>query len=106
MPELPKHEAQGAVQQEESFRGDRCVYNLKLSESFLSESRITVWPTCPFDLPFDTLKAQLLAQISAKSNLTMITYDDYNIEWIVPRIVHAPDEVCTTLLILFSSNIL
>jgi hypothetical protein len=37
-----KHEAQGPSNKEEGFRGDRCVYNLKLFESFLSESRITV----------------------------------------------------------------
>lgn len=36
------------------------------------------------DLPFDTLKAQLLAQISVKLNPNNISYDNYDITWTVP----------------------
>ncbi|KAG1752351.1 uncharacterized protein EDB91DRAFT_1077779 [Suillus paluster] len=42
------------------------------------------------DLLFDTLKAQLLAQISAKLNPSKILYDDYNINWTVPWIQPSP----------------
>jgi len=47
------------------------------------------------DIPFDTLKAQLLAQISVKLNPMMITYDDYSIEWTVPRIQPSPLALAT-----------
>ncbi|KAG1899823.1 uncharacterized protein F5891DRAFT_980774 [Suillus fuscotomentosus] len=42
------------------------------------------------DLPFDTLKAQLLAQISAKLNPNKISYDNYDITWTVPQIQPSP----------------
>ncbi|KAG1722738.1 uncharacterized protein EDB91DRAFT_1230512 [Suillus paluster] len=42
------------------------------------------------DLPFDTLKAQLLTQISAKLNPSKISHDDYDIDWTVPRIQPSP----------------
>ncbi|KAG0707965.1 hypothetical protein DFH29DRAFT_994592 [Suillus ampliporus] len=42
------------------------------------------------DLPFDTLKAQLLTQILAKLNPSKISYDDYDIDWTVPWIQLSP----------------
>ncbi|KIK96938.1 hypothetical protein PAXRUDRAFT_32073 [Paxillus rubicundulus Ve08.2h10] len=38
------------------------------------------------DREFDTLKAQILQKIDEKLNPGMLTYDDYMIEWTIPRI--------------------
>ncbi|KAG1898661.1 uncharacterized protein F5891DRAFT_981803 [Suillus fuscotomentosus] len=66
------------------FLGGRASQSRKQRKSLNSFLQLTA------ELPFDTLKAQLLAQILAKLNPSKISYDDYDIVWTVPRIQPSP----------------